>query len=388
MKIVHIHLLGPYTDGWGYQENVLPEIQVRQGHEVTVITGCRAHRPDNTVTEVEPGQYTINGVKIVRIAQKMVFPNVSMNTVWFHYPVKTWLECLTPDIILVHGLGQGITNLEIRQYAKKHPECVIYGDVHAFEGNASESKRFKRKIAEIFMSGCRKLLYPYYRSVLCITQQCMDYAKTAYKVPAEKLKLFPLGYDPTSIDWKHKEEIRKEFREKNRIGLDELVIVHGGKIIPRRKTEMAVDAVCQLNCKVRLVVFGAIDDSIKEKILNKFSQCEGLIYLGHLSKQEYIKAFLASDIALFPGGQSALWEEAIGCGLPLLVNATERKDAPYYDRGGNVIFTKEDTTQSFIDELNEMISTGKYKQMAFVAATTGRHFFSYERISEIMLGKE
>lgn len=88
MKIVHIHLLGPYTDGWGYQENVLPEIQVRQGHEVTVITGCRAHRPDNTVTEVEPGQYTINGVKIVRIAQKMVFPNVSMNTVWFHYPVK------------------------------------------------------------------------------------------------------------------------------------------------------------------------------------------------------------------------------------------------------------------------------------------------------------
>lgn len=385
MKIVHIHLLGPYTDGWGYQENILPEIQVRQGHEVTVITNCQSHCPDNSIIEVEPGKYVINGVTVIRISYKRVFPNNKMNKIWFHYPIKKYLEDLRPDIILLHGLGMGITNIEIWQYVKTHPDCLLYGDVHAFEGNSEKPNGFKAKIISTYMNNCRKLLYPYYESVLCLTQQCMDFAITEYKIPAERLKLFPLGYDPASIDWKHREAIRKEFREKHRIGSDELVIVHGGKIIPRRKTEIAVDAACQLNYKVRLVVFGAIDDSIKERILNKFSQCEGLIYLGHLSKQEYIKAFLASDIALFPGGQSALWEEAIGCGLPLLVNATERKDAPYYDRGGNVIFTKENTTQSFVDELNEMISTGKYKQMAFVAATTGRQFFSYERISKIML---
>lgn len=384
MRIVHIHLLGPYTDGWGYQENVLPEIQVRQGHDVTVITGCRTHRPDDSVAEIVPGQYTINGVKIVRISQKQVFPNSSLNAVWFHYPVKAWLECLNPDIILVHGLGQGITNLEIRQYVRKHSECIVYGDVHAFDGNVTKVRKFRSKIAKSIVNISRQLLIPYYRSVFCITQQCIDYAKKVYNIPAEKLKIFPLGYDPASIDWEHKDEIRKEFREKYGIGKSEIVIVHGGKIIPRRKTEMAVDAVRQLSCKVRLVVFGAIDNSIQKNILDKFSLCEGLVYLGHLSKQEYIKAFLASDIALFPGGQSALWEEAIGCGLPLVVNSTENKDTPYYDRGGNIVFTEEDTTESFISALNDIISTGKYKEMTQIAQTKGRDYFSYDRISRIM----
>lgn len=388
MKIVHIHLLGPYTDGWGYQENVLPEIQVRQGHDVTVIANQKAHRKDGTIMMVDPGEYKINGVKIIRINYKEITFSDRVNQILFYYPVLKYLEELKPDIVLLHGLGNGLLNCQVKKYIKKHPECQLFGDVHAFEGNNQKASGFKAHVIKKIHDYFRKSLYPYYKAVLCITQQCLDYAKNIYDVPQEKLVLFPLGFDPGLIDWEHRDEIRKEFREKHSIGDNEIVIAHGGKIIPRRKTEMAIDAVCGTKHNVKMIVFGAIDDSIRNRINEKIAECEGLIYLNHLSKEEYIKVFLASDIALFPGGQSAIWEEAIGCGLPLLINVTEIKDAPYYDRGGNVIFTKEDTAEAFIKELDDMISTKKYKEMAYVAETKGRDFFSYERISEIMLGKE
>ena len=388
MKIVHIHLLGPYTDGWGYQENILPEIQARQGHEVTVITNCLTHCPDNSIKEVAPAEYEINEVRIIRIQYKKIVFSEYINGILFHYPIKAYLEQLTPDVILLHGLGDGLTNCEIRQYIKQHSECVLFGDVHAFEGNAEKKKGIKALLGKMYFDFFRKLLYPYYRSVLCITQQCLEYAKNVYQIPENKLQIFPLGYDPASIDWGNRDAIRKQFREMYQIGQDEIVVVHGGKIIPRRKTEMAVQTVCNLKHRVRLVVFGAIDASISDTIHEQFAKCDGLIYLNHLTKEQYIKVFLSSDIALFPGGQSAIWEEAIGCGLPLLINVTEKKDAPYYDRGGNVIFTDEDTVESFIETLDRMIATNKYKEMAYIAETKGREFFSYEKISEIMLRKE
>lgn len=388
MKIVHIHLLGPYTDNWGYQENILPEVQARQGNEVTVIASCHTHRPDNSIVEVEPKEYEINGVKIIRIQYNKLFSNDKLNKVIFHYPVMKQLEKLKPDILLLHGLGRGITNLEVKRYIKHNPNCKLFGDVHEFVGNTGTNKSIKSKLVGLYYAWCRRQLYPYYKSVLCITQQCFDYAEDVYKIPKNKLQIFPLGFDPLLIDLENKDKIRQNFRNKYGIGQDEIVIAHGGKIIPRRKTEMAVQTICSLNRKVRLIVFGAVDNSIKEQIYEQFGKCDGLIYLNHLSKQEYIEVFLASDIAFFPGGQSSIWEEAIGCGLPLLVNVTEIKDASHYNRGGNIIFSDEDSVDSFIEKLNYMIEDNRYNEMAKVAITKGRDFFSYENISLRMLKRE
>lgn len=385
MKIVHIHLLGPYTDGWGYQENILPAVQARQGHEVIVITGCQTHLPDNSITTVQPAEYEIEGVKIVRIQRKKIFGSELLSSVVFDYPIYEQLKKFAPDVILLHGLGRGKTNNAVKRYIKKNPQCILFGDTHVFDGNAERSKSLKTLLWRKFNDYFRKKLFKYYSAVFCISQQCLDYARDVYKVPEDLLKIFPLGYDPAIIHWEKRDQIKKSFREKYNIGDDEIVIVHGGKIIPRRKTSMAVDAVLRLKGKVRLVVFGSIHESIKQEIEEKFSLCDGLIYLGHLSKQEYINVFLASDIALFPGAQSSMWEEAIGCGLPLVLNSTEKKDAIYYDHGGNVVFTSEDTLESFVDVLQQMIETKSYKEMAHIAATEGRSFFSYERIADMMV---
>ena len=37
-RIVHLVLLGPATDGFNYQDNLLTKYQRRNGHDVTIIT--------------------------------------------------------------------------------------------------------------------------------------------------------------------------------------------------------------------------------------------------------------------------------------------------------------------------------------------------------------
>ena len=37
MKVLHICVVGPYTDGWNYQENMLTKFQVKEGYEVSLI---------------------------------------------------------------------------------------------------------------------------------------------------------------------------------------------------------------------------------------------------------------------------------------------------------------------------------------------------------------
>ena len=37
MKIVHICLAGPFTDGWNYQDNMISKYHKKMGFDVTVI---------------------------------------------------------------------------------------------------------------------------------------------------------------------------------------------------------------------------------------------------------------------------------------------------------------------------------------------------------------
>lgn len=386
MKILHIHLLGPYTDNWGYQENVLPRIQYNQGHEVTVLTNCQKHLPDNSIINVAPGEYIVDeGVHVIRIKMRKHTKKVAVNSYLFDYPLKKYLNKINPDVILLHGLGLGITNFYIKNYVAKHRECRLYGDVHENYNNVSSNKRdVLHIILRTFSNHCRKILYKYYESVLCLTDDCKKFAIEQYKVNESKTILFPLGYDPYLINWKNRFDIRNEIREKYGIDEKEIVIIHGGKIIPRRNTDIAIKAFEQINIKnKRLLIFGTISDEILSEIKSLIDRNSDIIYLGNLSQKDYLEHFLASDIAFFPGGQSVLWQEAIGCGLPLVIK--KWSNIEYLNRGGNVIAVDGSDYMEYAKQLNYIINSHYYREMAQIAETAGRDFFSYERISNIML---
>lgn len=385
MRIVHISLSGPYTDNWSYQDNILPRVQRRQGNDVTVIAPCLKHENTDQIVDTPPGDYVLkDGVRVIRLPLNRDGFIGKVNNLLRPYKVYTWLEELSPNIIMLHGLGFGESNRQVARYIRKHPKCILVGDTHMYNRLATKPQNFKHRLIQEYYQSVRKLLYPYYKKLFGITPACVSFAVNEYGVSREKIDLLPLGYDPALCPWEDRKRIRSEFREKHGIAEDEILIVHGGKIIPRRKTPETIQAVQMLNNpKVKLMIFGAIAEEMKpqvEPLLEQYS--DSVIYLGRVDPKVYNEAYLAADLALFPGGQSVVWQEAIGCGVPIAVGNDEFLD--YLNQGGNAAFIDDTTPAGIHAVLAEILQEENLKHMKKAAEGEAREFFSYERIAKLV----
>ena len=69
MKILHLILLGSYTDGFSYQENLLPKYHKKAGHEVEIITSVLVRDSGGNYADYRGDlEYTDqNGIEVVRL---------------------------------------------------------------------------------------------------------------------------------------------------------------------------------------------------------------------------------------------------------------------------------------------------------------------------------
>lgn len=383
MNIVHVCLRGPYTDNWSYQDNIIPRIHKRFGHNVTVIAQNLkySNSGEEVITPCE--RYTLDdGVNVIRIAQNNKFHSKRLNKLLRPFDLFPLMCELKPDLVMVHCLGGGISTFDVIKYKNKiNPRCVLVTDNHEFPGVSAVPTTFKSKTILKFQNILSKRMYPYYAKIFCITPDCLDFAVKYKCVPREKTELLPLGYDPQLVDMENKESIRRKIRNKYSINENDLVLVHGGKIIPRRKTVELIEEVKKLDNKnLKLVIFGGISKEMKESVDNAINKNSSfVIYTGPLSQKEYYDLYLASDIAVFPGAQSVLWQEAIGCGLPLIIGRAPYIE--YLDIGGNISIINDITPEGIFNELKRIIGTQAYLEMSKIAFEKGRPYFSYERIS-------
>jgi 1,2-diacylglycerol 3-alpha-glucosyltransferase len=155
---------------------------------------------------------------------------------------------------------------------------------------------------------------------------------------------------------------RGRVRQRLGIGQDDFVIFTGGKLQPIRRTEFLVDAFRSLaRVDTRLIIVGKADERHQDYADNLVALAGDdprIHFAGWLGKQEMYEHLVASDIAIFPGGQSVIWQQAIGIGLPLIVaDRTERvryhQDARYLNCHDNVIFL--DPAQSAAAEIEGLL---------------------------------
>ena len=83
-------------------------------------------------------------------------------------------------------------------------------------------------------------------------------------------------------------------------------------------------------------------------------------------------------MALFPGGQSSLWQEAIGCRLPIVVYYRDGQ-TQYLNRNGNAAFIPEQSVESIKQTIVNVI---KRIDSMKLCAKTAFEFFSYRREAE------
>ena len=386
MKIVHINLLDQYNKDWSYQDNLLPRMHKRAGHDVTMITTCKVFNAEGGHEPV-PAECCIlpDGVRLIRLEIAKKFPVEKLQRVLEPYDIFEKLRELMPDLIMVHGMTARYANRDILRYIKKvNTRCVMVMDSHTCEINADAHlpMGLKHRLGLGVIGMTRKQLYPHCKKIFGITPACCEYAKKYYGAPSEKVELLPLGYDPAVLPWEKRNEARQAFRKQHGLRNDDIVIVHGGKIIRRRKTPETIEAIARIqDPRVKLVVFGGIDAEMKnevEEALEKYPN--KVIYLGHLTPDAYHQVYYGADIALFPGGQSVLWQQAIGCGLPLIVG--NDKDLEYLNRDGNAAYIDDTSVEGIYQVVSDILSGEKYDLMKQAAQGVAKEFFSYERIAK------
>ena len=139
-------------------------------------------------------------------------------------------------------------------------------------------------------------------------------------------------------------------------------------------------AIQELDLKIKLIVFGSINDDINDEI-NLLSGSKNIMLIGWLPTSNIYDVLLASDLAIYPGTHSVLWEQTVGLGLPCIFKRWEGMQ--HVDVGGNCLFIDEITIINIKEIILRLYNDPLLlNQMKKTATERGIKRFSYFEIAK------
>jgi glycosyltransferase involved in cell wall biosynthesis len=134
---------------------------------------------------------------------------------------------------------------------------------------------------------------------------------------------------------------------------------------------------------LKLIVFGAVNKNMRRN-LDYLFKSDKIINLGWIASNEVYDYFLASDLAVFPGTHSVLWEQSIGTGIPGIFKYWKGMD--HVDLGGNCRFLYNDEKQEIKNTILEIVNAEAiFDKMKKVSEDKGIPKFSYKEIARIAI---
>lgn len=378
MKIVHICLAAVYIEGFGYQENILPQCHRAMGYDVTVLTSDHVFDKNYIPQKREESDY-VNpyGVHVITLQRTHRYGKYSKFGDYAN--LYNVLRNEEPDIIFVHG-GQFVALMDVIAYCKRKSKVKLYIDQHGDYYNMRLDRWQNRFVQHWIYGHWMRKAIPYVNKFWGVTPWRCQYLNDVYKIPKEKIDLLVMGGDDKYIHFDEKVQIRKQIREKLALGEDDFVLITGGKIDRTKNIHILMKAVSEMNRnRLKLIVFGQPDKEMMP-VIEEQSKDIHIRYIGWLESTKVYDYFLASDLAIFPGTHSVLWEQACSCGLPGVFKDWVGMD--HVDVGGNARFIRGNDKEELKTVLSEILdSTEEYKNMKDVAQNKAVPYFSYRRIA-------
>lgn len=311
MKILHIisHFI---SEAW-YQENYMAIQSVRDGHEVFVISSTYQYpHPDRNKQKeqiYEKGVSDYHGVKIIRL------PSL------FHIRGRVWLKGLrreinkiNPDVVISHS----ILDFNVLRILSRDVPFRYIVDDHQLIGLVDTSiigKSFYFLFRLLFL----KKLLSKADKIVAISKGCIPTINQWFGVPLNRIDLIPLGADPDTF--RCKSSYRNEFRKKYSIDANSFVIIYTGKMYEEKKPHLIIEAlkIIKPQKKVHVIFIGSIVENYKEQFNQSLKTCpSSYTILSMLGRDELVKAFCSSDLAIWPGAATISTLEASACGLPVI----------------------------------------------------------------------
>lgn len=356
MKIVHI--ADCYIDGWGYQENLLPQYQIRNGHDVVVVADNDhlkyLNNPTLAQTILNRGlDYENDGIRVYKIKEYLTTSSTSLICQGL-YKV---LEKEAPNMIFHHNLNTS-TLLVAARYKRKHPQVKLYVDNHADWVNESKNKLWHKVFYDTLIPWTVKRLGDLVNYYLGVSPLRCQYLNTVFRVPEEKIKFFPIGCDTAGAE--QVKESRDELRKLYQIKSDAFVVVSGGKLDRSKGTLALIEACNRIKSEIaslQLVLFGKVDEEVKQVANGK----SWIKMEGWCDRKKTLSLLKLSDVACWPLLHTTLIEDSVASCVPLVVKMSDNVSHFYKEMTG--VFLKKGDVEELMEALLEINTNSKQYQL-------------------------
>lgn len=376
MKICHVCLCGYFSEGFGYQDNLMVEENIKNGNEVSVIASQYQMEENGSISKEEKGIYKYKrGLTLYRIP--FVFDGLSVlnNKIRKYKGLYKILVEINPDIIFVHGL-QFVDIKEVVKYKKRHKNINVYADNHASIHNSAKNLFSKYILHRLIYKHFIQQSKDSFIKIFNVTYDCETFIKENYKIH-EKLHLLPLC--GKFIDNSKIKEIRKEIRNKHNIDENQNLYIHAGKLDKAKKTIETMKMFNEENENSILFIVGSVSSEIEKEFHEILLTSNNIKYLGWKSSEELINYLCATDIFIQIGSQSILFQQAISCENMIILDKNINTDFLVSNNNGITIKNVEELRVIF-KEINEnKIGIEEYKKNSYEFAKTRLNYKSQSK---------
>ena len=131
-----------------------------------------------------------------------------------------------------------------------------------------------------------------------------------------------------------------------------------------------------------LMYVGSTEADVRERIERAAGETEQIIFTGFLSGNEVLEHIAASDLAVYPGAHSVLWEQTVCLGIPAVFYEEHPGDAAHLsDR--NALFIHHGDAEEILDRLQKLCADKALLiQMGKRARQYAESNLSYDKTAE------
>ena len=380
MKIIHICISSPFSEIYAYQENLLAHYQKVMGHDVTIIAPIFS---SVAMDKTEPiGERVLDdGTKLVRLAPMFKSKAISEHLQLVR-GLKSAVLAEEPDLIFVHAVS--CFNYKCLPSIKKvYPDVKIVFDNHADFINSLRSPitRFLHRVVYRYtlIPSLIKIAEYFYG----VTPSRCSFLSKVYGIPEKKIKLLVMGADDENMRLEEKGKIRDEIRTKFGIKDNDFLVVTGGKIDPLKNIHVLAKAISNIQIdSIKLLIFGTISEELKEYFAK--IQSDRIMCIGWQPSNEVYRYFYASDLVVFPGLHSVLWEQAVASQVPCAFTKIDGFD--HIDIGGNCVLM-DGNDENYYKELIESVYSNKgwYQSLLNHSHSDEAKRFYYSKIAKAVI---
>ena len=180
------------------------------------------------------------------------------------------------------------------------------------------------------------------------------------------------------MSFENRSEIRATVRRQYKLDENDFLVVTGGKIDAKKKTDILMEACAGLK-DVKLIVFGEVMDELKGRF-NELLNNENIIYIGWIASDKVYEYFYAADLVVFPGQHSVLWEQACASKVPCVFEKWDGMD--HVNNGGNSDFISPVNVDTVRKKIVELRFTEKYYTMKQIAESEKTDIYLYSNIAK------